>query len=57
MTGAPLASAEEHLLRFLPSATLLPDAPVVGVAQWLERWTVAPEVAGSKPVTHPKNSP
>src|SRR5580765_8623428 len=27
---------------------------VVGVAQWLERWSVAPEVAGSSPVIHPK---
>ena len=26
----------------------------MGVAQRLERRTVAPEVAGSKPVTHPK---
>lgn len=26
---------------------------VVGVAQLVERWIVAPEVAGSSPVTHP----
>ena len=26
---------------------------MVGVAQWLERWSVAPEVAGSSPVIHP----
>ena len=28
-----------------------PDA--VGVAQWLERRVVAPEVGGSSPLTHP----
>ncbi len=26
---------------------------MVGVAQLVERWIVAPEVAGSSPVTHP----
>ena len=26
---------------------------MVGVAQWLERRTVAPEAAGSSPVIHP----
>jgi hypothetical protein len=30
--------------------------PVVGVAQLVERRSVAPNVAGSIPVSHPKNS-
>ena len=27
---------------------------MVSVAQWLERWTVAPGVGGSIPLTHPR---
>ena len=27
---------------------------MVGVAQWLEHWTVAPGVEGSNPFTHPR---
>ncbi len=27
---------------------------MVGVAQWVEHWTVAPVVGGSNPLTHPK---
>ena len=37
----------------MPNATLKDSPDVVGVAQWLERRPVAPEVAGSSPVIHP----
>lgn len=30
---------------------------MVGVAQRVEHWTVAPVVGGSNPLTHPKGKP
>lgn len=51
---------DSHVVRppirhvFSPSAVVLNCIAMVGVAQLVERRTVAPNVVGSNPISHPK---
>ena len=45
--------AYEQLLVAKPTKCARYKNNLVGVAQWVEHWVVAPEVVGSSPITHP----
>ena len=60
-TRAPGGAAFRVAIRSAVSMLLIPAPPsgsveTVGIAQLVEHWIVAPVVAGSSPVTHPKRS-